>query len=192
MKETKTEKTVVEEAVVQDAATEEATVETEAVNVSEGRELRLEKLSKNHILASMGVGLIPIPCVDVAALMGIQIDLIRKLSREYDVPFKQDMGKSIITSLAGGLFSMEVGLAVSSLIKFIPVIGQTTGAVTMPVMCGASTYAVYKVFVQHFESGGTFLDLDPAKVKAYFAEQFKKGKTIVANMKKCEPEKAAA
>ena len=36
-------------------------------------------------------------------------------------------------------------------------IGQSTGAITMPVIAGASTYAIYKVFVQHFESGGTFL-----------------------------------
>jgi hypothetical protein len=39
------------------------------------------------------------------------------------------------------------------------------------------------VFVQHFESGGTFLDLDPAKVKAYFSEQFERGKKVVADLK---------
>jgi len=39
------------------------------------------------------------------------------------------------------------------------------------------------VFVQHFESGGTFLDLDPDKVKSYFSEQFAKGKKVVADLK---------
>jgi hypothetical protein len=54
---------------------------------------------------------------------------------------------------------------------------------------GASTYAIYKVFVQHFESGGTFLDLEPAKVKSYFSEQFAKGKKFAMDLKTKEPAK---
>ncbi len=163
---------------------EEATAEAaEGLNVTEGRQERLDKLSKHHILASMGIGLVPIPIVDVVALMGVQLNMIRKLSAEYGIPFKQDRGKSIVTSLVGGLLSTEIGITLCSLIKCIPLIGQTTGAVTMPVVAGATTYAIYKVFVQHFEAGGTFLDLDPAKVKAYFKEQFTKGKKVVADLK---------
>lgn len=131
----------------------------------------------------MGVGLIPVPLVDVVALMGIQLDMIKKISVEYGILFKQDRGKSIITSLMGGLFSTQMGIGLSSLIKFIPIIGQTTGAVAMPIISGASTYAIYKVFVRHFESGGTILDLDPARVKSFFAEQFTKGKTATADLK---------
>jgi uncharacterized protein (DUF697 family) len=175
------------EAKVKEESTVEA--ETEGVNAAEGREKRLEKLSKNHVLASMGVGLIPLPLVDMVALVGIQLDMIRKLAAEYNIPFRQDMGKSIITSLMGGFLPMTLGCGIASMIKFIPLIGQTTGAVAMPVMTGASTYAIYKVFVQHFESGGTFLDLDPAKVKSYFSEQFSKGKKFVADLKAKEPAK---
>jgi uncharacterized protein (DUF697 family) len=173
---------------------EEAAVETatESVVTEEGREERLEKLSKHHILASMGVGLVPLPLVDMAALMGIQLNLIRKLSAEYGILFKQDLGKSIISSLLGGILPMTVGIGIASLIKFIPLIGYTTAAVTMPVMTGASTYAIYKVFVQHFEAGGTFLDLDPAKVKAYFSEQFAKGKKYAKELKGKEPAKTEA
>ena len=173
---------------------EEAKAEaaTESVNTTEGREERLEKLSKHHVLASMGVGLVPLPVVDMVALMGIQLDMIRKIAAEYAVPFKQDAGKSIITSMMGGFLPVTLGCAVASLIKFIPVIGQTTGAVTMPVVSGAATYAIYKVFVQHFEAGGTFLDLDPAKVKAYFSEQFAKGKKFARNLKAKEPVKTEA
>ncbi|MDD5286321.1 MAG: DUF697 domain-containing protein [Desulfuromonadaceae bacterium] len=172
---------------------EEETVEaaTDSVNTIEGRTERLEKLAKNHILASMGVGLIPIPLVDLVALMGIQLDMIKKLSAEYDVPFKKEIGKSILSSLLGGFLPAAMGGAIASLIKFVPLIGQTTGAVTMPVISGAATYAVYKVFVQHFESGGTFLDLDPAKVKSYFSEQFAKGKKVVSELKPEEAKKAS-
>jgi uncharacterized protein (DUF697 family) len=169
---------------------EETTVEApeaeaaESVDPTEGRTERLEKLAKNHILASMGVGLVPFPLVDMVALFGIQLDLVKKLSTEYDVPFKREVGKSIISSLAGGFLPQSLGGAIASGIKIIPIIGQTTGAVAMPVFSGAATYALYKVFVQHFESGGTFLDLDPAKVKAYFAENFAKGKKVVKGLGK--------
>jgi uncharacterized protein (DUF697 family) len=172
---------VKEEATVKEETTVEAA--TEPLNKTDRREERLQKLSKHHILASMGVGLVPVPIVDVVALMGIQLNMIRKIASEYDIPFRQDVGKSIITSLMGGFLPVTLGCAIASIIKFIPLIGQTTGAVTMPVVSGASTYAIYKVFVQHFESGGTFLDLDPSKVKSYFSEQFTKGKKFAMDLK---------
>lgn len=62
----------------------------------------------------------------------------------------------------------------------------------MPVFSGSATYAIYKVFVQHFESGGTFLDLDPAKVKVYFSEHFAKGKKVVEGLRKEPTESATA
>ena len=168
----------------EDRIIEETDVETaESVDPTKGRAERLEKLAKNHILASMAIGLIPFPLVDMVALFGIQLDLVKKLSVEYDVPFKQDIGKSIISSLVGGFLPASLGGAIASVIKLIPIIGQTAGAVTMPVVSGAATYAINKVFVQHFESGGTLLDLDPAKVKSYFSEQFEKGKKVVADLK---------
>ncbi len=164
-------------------STEKIGAESESCCCTDGRQERLDKMAKNHILASMGIGLIPIPIVDQVALTGLQLDLIRKLAIEYDVPFKKDIGKSIISSLVGGFIPSSMGGAVASLIRFVPIIGSSTAAVTLPVISGASTYAVYKVFVQHFESGGTFLDLDPSKVKTFFSEQFAKGKNIVTGLK---------
>jgi uncharacterized protein (DUF697 family) len=173
-----------------DAAPVEAAAEVP--NAAEGREERLEKLCKYHILASMGIGLVPLPIVDMVALMGIQLNMIRKLCAEYGVPFKQDAGKSVISSLVGGVLPVPVGIALISLLKFVPVIGLTTGAVTMPVVSGASTYAIYKVFVKHFEAGGTFLNMDPSKFKSYFSEQFAKGKKVAADLKGKDPAKTEA
>jgi len=177
--------------VKEGAPVEAAPVEAaaEGLNAAGGREERLEKLSKYHVLASMGVGLIPFPVVDMVALMGVQLNMIRKLCAEYGVPFKQDAGKSVISSLLGGVLPVPVGFALISLLKFIPVIGLTTGAVTMPVLSGASTYAIYKVFVKHFEMGGTFLDMDPSKFKTYFSEQFAKGKKYAADLRAKDPAK---
>ena len=66
------------------------------------------------------------------------------------------------------------------------VLGRKTDGVVL-------TYAVGKVFIQHFESGETFLTFYPEKVKAYYAEMFEEGKkaaeAVASDIKKDEPER---
>ncbi|RKZ87617.1 MAG: GTPase [Candidatus Parabeggiatoa sp. nov. 1] len=136
--------------------------------------------TQKYMLASMGAGLIPIPIVDFVALTGIQLKLLHNLGQQYDVPFSKDMGKSIISSLLGGLIPVNAGKwAAGSLAKLIPIGGTAAGMVTTSVFGGASTYAIGKMFIQHFESGGTFLTFDPNKVREHFAAEFEKGKEEV-------------
>ncbi|RLC10806.1 MAG: GTPase, partial [Deltaproteobacteria bacterium] len=71
----------------------------------------------------------------------------------------------------------------ASLTKFVPAAGMTLGVVSMPIVAGATTYAIAKVFVQHFASGGTFLSFDPEMVKDYYAQMFKEGQKVAAEMK---------
>jgi hypothetical protein len=47
----------------------------------------------------------------------------------------------------------------------------------MPGVAGAATYAVGKVFIQHFESGGTLLNFNPDSVRDYYKQELQKGKT---------------
>ena len=132
---------------------------------------------KNHMLASMATGLIPIPIVDFVALTGIQLNMLHSLGKQYDVPFSNNVGKSILSSLLGGLIPVNLGKwAAGSLAKLIPIGGTAAGMVSTAIFGGASTYAVGKVFIQHFESGGTFLTFDPNKVREHFAAEFAKGK----------------
>jgi uncharacterized protein (DUF697 family) len=161
-----------------------AEVVAESVNDTLDRDQRVEKHARNHILTAMGIGLFPLPIIDMVALVGVQLDMIRTIANEYDVPFRRDLGKSIITTLLGGFVPVALGGTLASLIKCIPLVGRSAGAVTMPVIAGAATYAISRVFIQHFESGGTFLDMDPAKVKVHFAEQFEKGKKVASDLKK--------
>jgi len=43
------------------------------------------KIVRNHVLGSMGVGLIPMPLVDLAALTGVQLNMLRRLAKEYGI-----------------------------------------------------------------------------------------------------------
>lgn len=144
----------------------------------------LDSIIINHVVASVGTGLIPLPVADIAGLTGIQLNMVRKLAEAYDVPFFKEAVKKSVTSLVGGVLLTRAGPMAASAIKAVPIIGQTIGALSMPIVCGASTYAAGRVFIRHFASGGTFLTFDSEKVKDYYFEMLKEGRKIVAEVKK--------
>lgn len=135
---------------------------------------------KNHVIWSMGAGLIPIMAADVLAITALQLDMIRQISRIYDLDFKETRGKAIVTSLTTTTISR---MGARSLVKMIPGFGSIVGGAALSVFAGASTYALGQVFIQHFESGGTILDFDPESIKGFYNEQFEKGKEVARQWK---------
>lgn len=136
---------------------------------------------KNHVIWSMGAGLIPVMAADVLAITALQLDMIRQISRVYDLDFKETRGKAIVTSLTTTTISR---MGARSLVKMIPGFGSIVGGAALSVFAGASTYALGQVFIQHFESGGTILDFDPEAIKGFYNEQFEKGKEVARKWKK--------
>ncbi len=131
-----------------------------------------QQLVKTYSGWAAGAGLIPIPAVDVLAIGGLQLKLISDLAGHYGLPFKKDRGKALLSALLGGAVSTKLAYgAGGSLLKAIPIIGQFGGLLAMPSFGAATTYAVGRVFVQHFESGGTFLDFDPDTVREHFKSE---------------------
>lgn len=139
-----------------------------------------QKIIRNHVIGSMAVGLIPVPMLDLAGITGVQLNMIRCLAKAHGIPFNREKVKPLVASLIGGGASIPIGSAIGSLLKAIPVVGQATGMLALPASAGAMTYAVGKVFVQHFASGGTFLTFDPEKVRAYYAEKLQEGESMAA------------
>jgi len=135
---------------------------------------------QNHMIWSMGAGFIPIPIVDLFAVSAIQLDMIRQMCKVYDINFKETEGKALITALTGSSLARIGARAV----KFIPGVGSILGGVTMAVLSGGSTYALGEVFKKHFETGGTFLDFDPGRLRKYYDEKFEKGKDVAAKIQK--------
>lgn len=138
-----------------------------------------KEIIKKYMLGSGVVGLIPLPWLDLIALSGIQLKMLHKLADLYGIEFSENRGKSLIASLLGGGVPLSFSSNLASFVKTIPIYGQITGIVSMSIFGGASTYAVGKVFIQHFESGGTFLTFDPEKVSDYYAQQFEVGKAKI-------------
>lgn len=140
---------------------------------------------QNHMIWSMGAGFIPVPIVDLFAVSAIQLDMIRQLCKVYDIDFKETEGKAFITALTGSTLARIGARAV----KFIPGVGSILGGVTMAVLSGGSTYALGEVFKKHFETGGTFLDFDPGRLKRFYDEKFEKGKDVASKIQKDKEKK---
>jgi uncharacterized protein (DUF697 family) len=144
----------------------------------------LNKLIRNHMIAAIGAGLVPFPVADLAAMTGVQINLVRKIASAFGVPFSQNAVKSLIGAIVGGAVPAYGAPSLASLAKVIPVAGSIIGFVAMPTLSVAMTYAVGHVFIQHFESGGTLLTFDVKKAGDLFKGLFKKGQEEAAVMAK--------
>ena len=145
------------------------------------RSKHVDTIIRNHVIWSMGAGLIPVLIADVFAVSALQLDMIRQMCKVYDVDFSETQGKAIVTSLTS---STVARITAGSLVKMLPVVGSIIGGVTVSVFAGASTFALGQVFKRHFESGGTILDFDPARLKKLYKEQFEKGKKVAEQLRK--------
>lgn len=140
-----------------------------------------ELLVRRHMLMALAVGLIPVPVVDIAALLAIQLRLLARLSDLYGVEYSEDVGTTLVASLLGAGGSLLATATTRRLLmRFVPVGGWVAGAVSASVFAGASTFAIGKVFIQHFASGGTFLTFDPDKVRDYYTQQLELGTVEVS------------
>ena len=119
-------------------------------------------------------GLIPVPVVDAVAVGGLQLQMLRRLSQIYDVPFSDNRGKAVIAALAGAMIPATSGIGAASVLKAVPLFGTIVGGLVMPVLSAGATYAIGKAFIQHFASGGTLLDFNPPDYRDFVKAQKEK------------------
>ncbi len=159
------------------SASEPSTPETETGSKStssvpatvppEHREEMANKLVDRFAIWAGAAGVLPIPLVDLIAVGGVQLQMLRRLSQIYGVPFSENRGKSLIASLAGALIPTTSGIGAASVLKAVPVLGTALASFVMPVLSAGATYGIGKVFIQHFESGGTLLDFNPPDYREF-------------------------
>jgi uncharacterized protein (DUF697 family) len=157
---------------------------TETIVLSSGA-ATANDIVNNNIALAMGAGLIPLPWVDFAAITAVQLKLGKELAEHYKVNYKEEQIRGIVVALIGAYTSTAAAsTAGTALAKSIPGLGSVIGVVTLPLVAGAITYAVGKVFIQHLESGGTFLSLQLPDVQAGFLREVEKGKQVVSDKTK--------
>ncbi|NJL59718.1 MAG: DUF697 domain-containing protein, partial [Desulfobacteraceae bacterium] len=69
--------------------------------------------------------------VDLVALTGVQLNMLRRLAKLYEVPFAQDKVKNLLSCLVGSVIPLGLSGPMASLLKAVPVVGQTVGVLSM-------------------------------------------------------------
>ena len=135
-----------------------------------------QKIVKGYSKWAAGAGLIPVPLLDVAVVTGVDLKMIAALARHYGIPFREDRVKAMIGALLGAVsppvLSASILMGLAPALKVLNGVGTVLAVITTPAINAAATIALGRVFIQHFESGGTFLDFDPDKVREHFRREF--------------------
>ena len=160
----------------------ETATDTDVLDVAPSdRAAVCSKVIDKYAKWSFGIGVIPVPVFDLVALTGVQMKMLSEIAEVYGLKFSDNRIRSILSALLGGAFPQSVGrVGISSLLKSIPVFGTAVSVLTMPVFSSAATYAVGAVFVKHFESGGTLVNIDVASMTEQvkdIAAKYKKDKS---------------
>lgn len=151
-----------------------------------------EKIVRQHTRWAFAGGLIPISGIDLAAVGLSQLRMLAKLSEHYGIEFAENRAKSLVTTLIAPLASKEVARGVvGSALKSVPVIGLPFGIAGVALFAGASTHAVGKVFMHHFESGGDFMDFSTDSTKEYFSTQYEEATELFSKKKDSEDKPAS-
>ncbi len=158
-----------------------AAIESPVTDETLSHEQQALKLTKRYSLWAAGGGLIPIIGLDIVAIIAAQVKLVREITKVYGVDFKEERAKTIITSLIAGLGIVPIGTGILfSVVKVLPLVGPLAATVALPTAAGAITYATGKIFIKHFEKGGSLLDFKADKMKSAYKSLFEEGKQAAA------------
>jgi len=134
-----------------------------------------DRILRNHTIAAGAGILVPVPLLNIGVLTAIQLRMLKRLAKAYEVEFVEQRANALIGTLA----SVSLRASAHGLLSIVPGIGRSLALLGAPLFPAAATYALGRVFIKHFESGGTFLNFDETKAKDEFDEEVKEGKKVI-------------
>ena len=135
---------------------------------------------KYYCYWSFSAALIPIPAIDFAAMTAIQVKLISELSDLYDVQFSDGIAKKAVATL----FASGSSSGFASLAKFVPGLGYFGLTIPLATLNVGYTYAIGKIFAQHFQSGADLESFNASEKVEQFKSKLAEGKSFARKAKK--------
>jgi uncharacterized protein (DUF697 family) len=103
----------------------------------------------NYAGLAGAAGAVPVPILDLVLLSGIQTRMIYHLAKIYGQPLTARRFVELASTLGLGMLARSLG---RSLIKVIPMLGSTLGAVAGGMLGWVTTYALGKAFCYYYRS----------------------------------------
>jgi uncharacterized protein (DUF697 family) len=153
----------------------------------EEKRAKANEIIKSNVGFAAAAGFIPFPGADLLAVSGVQLNMMRQLAKLYNIGFIDVLGKNVISAVVG----TGVARIGASLVKAIPGVGTVIGEMSMPILAGASTYALGQVVASHFHKGGSLEDLDLRNAKKSYESEIEHGKRVAEELRKAEQAQAS-
>lgn len=149
--------------------------------MSDRRE-RAYAIVHNNVAWSCAAGLVPLPIVDLATLTLVEVRMLEQLTTHYNLPFSRTRARAYVAALFGSFGATMVGFGSMKVAMLsIPYAGPFVAAVSVPTVAGVITYAIGRLFIREFESGGTFMDFDPIQAHSAEVERCQRANAVGAN-----------
>jgi uncharacterized protein (DUF697 family) len=128
------------------------------------------KIVHRYVLISAGAGLITLPVVDVSALAGVHVALIKALSKHYGHEFSEHAARNILIAIGASLVPGSIGSFLGrKLLHAVPIVTPVLGLATMAGFSAFVSYSLGRIFVEHFEAGGTLHNFDVEHLHQVFS-----------------------
>ncbi|MFZ4535717.1 YcjF family protein [Propionivibrio sp.] len=143
---------------------------------------------RNHVIAAMGVGLVPSFLLEAVGVTGIEVKMIRDLAEIYRFPVPSKLvAYKVLISLIGSVAPFFVAAKLHAAVKTLPIVGHATYIAFLSTTNGAAVFAVGKIFQRHYESGGTFLSSDKTVLRKHFRQSYDEGKNFAHTLAPTAP-----
>ena len=112
-----------------------------------------------HAAYSVLGGIIPLPVVNAASVAAVNVRMVKRLSELYAVPFDQGRARALVISLMGGILPSGIGTVTASALLYVIPGSTFIGLAMSSVTAAACTRGIGRVFIDHFASGATTLEV---------------------------------
>lgn len=152
--------------------------ESDALAAASAKKEKAMQAVIQHASYSSIAGLVPIPILDNVVVGSVHLQMVKDIAACYDVAYSSRRTALVISVLLWGMGIPSLARWTGSkLLSGIPLVGGLAGWAGSAAMTGAVTYAVGRVLVYHFATGGNLFNFDAEKARSFFVESYKEALT---------------
>ena len=131
------------------------------------RRIEAMQIVYRYMGISAGAALIPFAGLDVVALAGIHIALIKELCEHYQIDFTEHTARNVLIAVTASIVPGTVGSILGrKFLAMLPMTSAVFGWALMSAGSAAFSYAIGRLFIEHFEAGGTLDSFDTSRLHA--------------------------